>query len=142
MSQKKLNLRQTHWALKLVAYNFEIFHRSSKKNLTNKSSRRFNYEEVSSLNTRLLLTLQNKLALWSSENLLAQSKREASIDLALVFQNELALSPSEKSLTQSERETSSDLALVLQLVEVFTSGAKISRSWSRKKVLDELTSLF
>jgi len=128
MNQKELNLRQARWALKLVAYNFEIFHRLNKKNLANKSSRRLDYEEVSSLNTRLLSTLQNKLTLSFDKNLLTQSRRKASIDLALVFQNELALSFGEKSLAQSEREALDDLALVLQLVEVLTNGAKISRS--------------
>jgi len=134
MSQKKLNLRQTHWALKLVAYNFEIFHRLNKKNSTNESLRRLNYEEVSSLNTRLLSTLQNKLALSFNEDSLTQSKRKTSNDLILVFQNELTLSFNEKSLAQSERETLDNLTLVSQLTKVFTSDAKISRSWSRKKV--------
>ncbi len=142
ISQKKLNLRQARWALKLVVYDFEIFYCPSKKNSTNKSLRRSNYEGVSLLNTRLLPTLQNKLALSFDENSLAQSKREASIDLVFIFQNELTLSFGEKSLTQSERETLDDLALVLQLVEVFTNDAKISRPWSRKKVFDELASLF
>jgi hypothetical protein len=126
ISQKKLNLRQVRWALKLAIYDFEIFYRPSKKNLTNESSRRSNYEEVSSLNTRLLPTLQNKLALSFDENSLTQSERETLDNLILIFQNELALSFGEKSLAQSEQETLDDLALVLQLVEVFTSGAKIS----------------
>ena len=96
--------------------------------MTNRSSRRLNYEEVSSLNIRLLSTLQNKLALLFNKNSLTQSKREISIDLTLVFQNELTLSFDEKSLAQSERKTLDNLALVLQLVEVSTSDAKISRS--------------
>ncbi len=96
--------------------------------MTNELLRRSNYEEISSLNTRLLSTLQNKLALSFNENSLAQSKRKASIDLTLVSQNELTLSFDEKSLAQSEREALGDLALILQLARVFTSGAKISRS--------------
>jgi len=88
--------------------------------------RRSNYEEISSLNTRLLSTLQNKLALLFNKNLLAQSKREISINLTLVFQNELALSFNEKSLAQNERETLDNLILVSQLIEVLTSDAKIS----------------
>jgi hypothetical protein len=96
--------------------------------LTNKSLKRLNYEEISSLNTRLLLTLQNKLALLFDKNSLAQSKQEASINLTLVLQNELTLLFNEKSLAQSEREALGDLILVSQLVEVFTNDAKISRS--------------
>ncbi len=84
--------------LKLIVYNFEIFYRLSKKNSTNKSSKRLNYEEVSLLNTRLLLTLQNKLTLLFNENSLTQSRRETSINLTFVFQNELTLLFDEKSL--------------------------------------------
>ncbi len=91
-------------------------------------SKRFNYEEVSSLNTRLLSTLQNKLTLSFNKNSLTQSKRKILIDLIFVFQNELTLSFNKKSLTQSERKTSSNLILVLQLVEVLTNNAKILRS--------------
>jgi len=87
----------------------------------------FNYEEISSLNTRLLLTLQNKLTLSFDKNSLAQSKRKTLVNLILIFQNKLMLSFGEKSLTQSEREILDDLALVLQLVEVLTSDAKILR---------------
>ena len=63
MKQKELNFRQARWALKLVAYNFEIFHRVGKLNSTDTSSRRLDYEDSSPLNIKLLLTLQNKLAL-------------------------------------------------------------------------------
>jgi len=80
------------------------------------------------LNTRLLSTLQNKLALSFNEDSLTQSKRKTSNDLILVFQNELTLSFNEKSLAQSERETLDNLTLVSQLTKVFTSDAKISRS--------------
>jgi hypothetical protein len=75
-----------------------------------------------------LSTLQNKLALLFDKNSLAQSKQEILIDLTLVSQNELTLSFNEKSLTQSEREALSNLTFVSQLVEVFTSDAKISQS--------------
>jgi len=90
--------------------------------------KRFDYEEISSLNTRLLLTLQNKLTLSFNKNSLAQSKRKTSINLILVFQNELTLLFNEKSLTQSERKTLDHLTLVLQLARVFTNDAKISQS--------------
>jgi hypothetical protein len=96
--------------------------------LTNRSSKRLNYEKISSLNTRLLLTLQNKLALLFNKNSLTQSRQETLINLTLVFQNKLALLFDEKSLTQSEQETLDTLALVLQLAKVLTSNAKISQS--------------
>ena len=79
------------------------------------------------LNTRLLLTLQNKLTLSFDKNSLTQTKRETLINLTLVFQNKLTLSFGEKSLAQSERETLSDLTLVLQLARVFINDAKILR---------------
>ena len=90
--------------------------------------RRPNYEEISSLNTRLLSTLQNKLTLSFGENSLTQSKRKTLVNLTLVSQNELALSFGEKSLAQSEQKISNNLALVSQLARVFTSDAKISQS--------------
>jgi len=77
--------------LKLIVYNFKIFYCLSKKNSTNNLSKYFNYKEILLLNTRLLLTLQNKLALLFNKNLLTQSKQEILIDLALVSQNKLAL---------------------------------------------------
>ena len=38
MKQKKLNFKQVRWALTLIAYDFEIFHRFDKTNSTNESS--------------------------------------------------------------------------------------------------------
>ena len=63
MKQKELNSRQARWALKLAAYDFEIFHRAGKLNPADAPSRRLDYKGASPLNTKLLLTLQNKLAL-------------------------------------------------------------------------------
>jgi len=80
------------------------------------------------LNTKLLLTLQNKLTLSFSKNSLTQSKRKTSNNLILGFQNKLTLSFDEKSLTQSEREILDDLIFVLQLVKILTNNAKILRS--------------
>ena len=65
MKQKELNARQARWALKLAAYDFEIFHRAGKLNPADAPSRRPDYEGSSPLNTKLLPTLQNKLALWN-----------------------------------------------------------------------------
>ena len=63
MKQKKFNLRQIRWIFKLTIYDFENFHRSNKINSIDESSKRSNYEEISSLNIKLLSTLQNKFAL-------------------------------------------------------------------------------
>ena len=67
MTKKKLNFKQTRWTQILIVYDFKIFHRSNVKNSADESSRRFDYKKVSSLNTKLLLTLQNKLMLSSNE---------------------------------------------------------------------------
>ena len=63
MKQKKLNQKQVRWALTLAVYNFEIFYKSEKTNSADESSRRFDYEKASTLNIKLLSSLQNKLAL-------------------------------------------------------------------------------
>ena len=57
MTKKKLNSKQVRWAQILTVYDFKIFHRLNDKNSANESSRRFNYEKISSLNTKLLSTL-------------------------------------------------------------------------------------
>jgi len=90
--------------------------------LTNKFSKCFNYKEISLLNTRLLLTLQNKLTLLFNKNSLTQSKRKI-----LIIQNKLALSFNEKLLVQSKRKILNNLTFVLQLARVFTSNARISQ---------------
>ena len=85
MKQKKLNFKQARWALTLTVYDFEIFHRSKARNLANESSRRLDYEEISSLNIKLLSTLQNKLALSFDEKSLTQSERKNSMNLIFIF---------------------------------------------------------
>ena len=72
MKQKKLNQRQARWALTLTVYDFEIFYKSKKTNSANESSRRSNYEKTSTLNIKLLPSLQSKLAL--SKNMRNSSK--------------------------------------------------------------------
>ena len=116
MTKKKLNFRQVRWAQILTVYDFEIFHRSSDKNSANDSSRRFDYERVSTLNIKLLSTLQNKLALSSNE----------------------------ESLTQSDRKNSVELIFVLQLTEVSISidAELVELTRNRRKILAELTSMF
>ena len=74
MKQKELNSRQARWALKLAAYDFEIFHRAGKLNPADAPSRRPDYEGASPLNTKLLPTLQNKLALWTDSE--SEQRRE------------------------------------------------------------------
>ena len=79
MKQKELSGRQARWALKLAAYDFEIFHRSGKTNPADPTSRRPDYEGISPLNTQLLPTLQNKLALWDNK----ESERSKGIVAAM-----------------------------------------------------------
>ena len=85
MTKKKLNFRQTRWTQILIIYDFKIFHRSNDKNSANDSSRRFDYEKISTLNTKLLSTLQNKLTLSLNEELLMQSDRKNSVELIFVL---------------------------------------------------------
>lgn len=84
LKQKELNPRQARWAIKLAAYDFEIFHRAGKLNPADPPSRRPDYEGASPLNTKLLPTLQNKLALWTS-GVLSQSDREVAAAMAPAF---------------------------------------------------------
>jgi len=76
-------------------------------------SRCFNYKEVLLLNTRLLLTLQNKLTLLFNKNSLMQSKRKILINLIFVFQNKLVLLSNKKLLTQSEQKILNNLTFTL-----------------------------
>ena len=50
----------------MIAYDFEIFHKSEKINFADEPSRRLNYKKTSTLNIKLLSSLQNKLALLKS----------------------------------------------------------------------------
>ena len=113
MRQKKLNFKQARWALKLIVYDFEIFHRSKIKNSTNESSRRSNYENISSLNMKLLSTLQNKLTLSSNEKSLTQNEREKSN--VLTFKSNVLIDITivdERTLSQNKREMLKDLILM------------------------------
>ena len=116
MKQKKLNFKQARWALALTTYDFEIFHHLKTRNLANESSKRLDYEEVSSLNIKLLSTLQYKLA----------------------------LSFDEKSLTQNERKNSMNSIFVFYLTNVQTSAIdeRYSSSQSKRKILEALASMF
>ena len=56
----------------MTVYDFEIFHRLEKTNFVDESSRRLDYEKTSTLNIKLLSSLQSKLAL--SKNMRNSSK--------------------------------------------------------------------
>ena len=56
----------------MIAYDFEIFHKSKKTNFADESSKRSDYEKTSTLNIKLLSSLQSKLAL--SKNMRDSSK--------------------------------------------------------------------
>ena len=47
----------------MIVYDFEIFYKLKKTNSANESSRRSDYEKTSTLNIKLLSSLQSKLAL-------------------------------------------------------------------------------
>ena len=85
MTKKELNLKQVHWAQILVIYDFEIFHRLNNKNSANDSSRRLDYERISSLKITLLSILQNKVILSSDEKSLTQSERKNLIKLTFIL---------------------------------------------------------
>ena len=72
----------------LIIYNFEIFYRFNKINLTNESSKRFNYKKISLFNIRLLLTLQNKLTLSSIEIEISMTQNKQKM-LNLIFESSI-----------------------------------------------------
>ena len=64
MKVKQLNERQAQWAMQLTVFDFVIFYRLRKINLTDASSKHSDYEDViqvSEIMKQLLLTLQRKL---------------------------------------------------------------------------------
>ena len=68
MKLKELTPRQARWAIKLANYDFEILHRAGKTNPADPPSRRPDYDGDSPLQTKLLPTLQRKLALWEGQS--------------------------------------------------------------------------
>ena len=121
MTKKELNSRQARWAQVLAAYDFEIFHRSSNKNPADGPSRRSDYERTSSLKITLLSTLQNKLALSSSEESLAQSGRKNSVELALVLQLtgvSIKFDAELVKLTRNRRDILAELVLMFKLTGI------------------------
>ena len=57
MRIKDLNRRQVRWAMKLLAYDFTILHRSSKINFVDASFKRSDYRVENESINRLLFTL-------------------------------------------------------------------------------------
>ena len=56
----------------MTVYDFEIFYKSKKTNFADESSKRLNYEKTSTLNIKLLPSLQSKFTL--SKNMRNSSK--------------------------------------------------------------------
>ena len=121
MTKKELNSRQACWTKIFAVYNFEIFHRSNNKNSANDSSKRFDYERISSLKIILLSTLQNKLTLLSDKKLLTQSERNNSVELTFVLQlTEVSIKFNAKlaKLTQNGRDILIELVLIFKLIDI------------------------
>ena len=57
MTKRELNLKQVRWAQDPAVYDVKIFYYSNNKNSVNDSSKRFDYEKISSLKITLLSTL-------------------------------------------------------------------------------------
>ena len=121
MMKKELNSRQARWAQILAVYDFEIFHCSNNKNSADDSSRRFDYEKISSLKITLLSTLQNKLTLSSNEKSLVQNERKNSIELIFVLQlAEMSIKFDAKfaKLTRNRRDILTELVLMFKLIDI------------------------
>ena len=123
IKQKKLNFKQVRWTLTLTAYNFEIFHRFDKINSTNESSKRFDYEKISSLNIRLLSTLQNKLtlSLFEIKISMTQSRRKMSnlIFESLIYTSNVVKIIHDETLSQNIKEQIQiNFALMFQLTNI------------------------
>ena len=137
MKQKKLNFKQVCWTLTLTIYNFEIFHRSNKINSTNESSKRFDYEKISLLNIRLLLTLQNKLTLSLLKNSITQNKRKMSMNLiskSLIYtSNVVKIICNETSSQNIKKQIQINFASMFQLTNVAIIISKINVKIISKK---------
>ena len=121
MTKKKLNFKQTYWTQILIVYDFKIFHRSNDKNSTNELSRRFDYKKISSLNIKLLSTLQNKLTLSSSEKSLMQNERKNLIELIFVLQlTKMSISIDAEliKLTRNKRKILTKLISMFKLIDI------------------------
>ena len=116
-----MNFKRIYWTQILTVYNFKIFHHLNDKNSTNKLSRQFNYEKISSLNIKLLLMLQNKLTLSLNEKSLTQNKRKNSIELIFVLQlTEISINIDAKlvELIRNKRKILTKLASMFKLIDI------------------------
>ena len=121
MTKKELNSRQVRWAQVLATYDFEIFYHSDNKNSANNSSKRLDYERISSLKITLLSTLQNKLTLLSNEESLTQSERKNSIELTFVLQlTEMSIRSDAElaKLARNKRNILVELVLMFKLTGI------------------------
>ena len=66
MNIQILNDRQIKRIIKLIAFDFEIKHRSKKINFVNEFSKRSNYKNVNTKIQRLLFILQHKLIMFEN----------------------------------------------------------------------------
>ena len=91
------------------------------KNSINELSKRFNYEKISLLNIKLLLTLQNKLTLSLNEKLLTQSERKNSVELIFVLQlTKMSININAKfvKLTRNKRKILTKLISMFKLINI------------------------
>ena len=137
MKQKKLNFKQVRWTLTLIVYDFEIFYRFDKINSTNEPSKRFDYEKISSLNTRLLSTLQNKLTLSLLKNSITQSRREMSKNLisksSIYTSNVVKVVRDETSSQNIKKQIQINFASMFQLTNVTMIISKMNVKIISKK---------
>ena len=105
----------------MIVYDFEIFHRFDKSNSINASFRRLDYEEISSLNIKLLSTLQNKFALsFIDEISMTQSERK---NFVMSFQFEAIFTFVEVVVEKTffvsiKKQILNDFASIFQLANV------------------------
>ena len=121
----------------LTVYDFENFYRFDKINSTNKSSKRFDYKKISSLNIRLLLTLQNKLTLSLLKNSITQNKREMSKNLisksSIYTSNVVKIVRDETSSQNIKKQIQINFASMFQLTNVTMIISKMNVKIISKK---------
>ena len=118
MGVKELNQRQARWAIKLAAYDFEIFHRPGSRNPADGPSRRPDYEGACPLNTKLLPTLQNKLALTAGDVALPESRREETSPDHTLASVRASATDESWGPSQGKREVLAGLAPVFRLAGI------------------------
>ena len=114
MKQKQFNFKQARWALKLVVYDFEIFHQTNKINFVDDFFKRSNYEKISKWNTKFLFILQNKLTLISKISITFNERKKLKNILNIVFLNVTK----NKTLSQNKRKILKYLNSMFQLIKM------------------------